>query len=117
MYAVIKYHNYRKEQNFEILLISNDINYAKKTAFHQAKKMLSKPSLRLTTDIEERYLTPSNKIIIEYMMIEVKEYTQSQFKIISTYSTIFSVVELPENKEIELLEDEDQNLICNNYDY
>ena len=29
MYAVVKYNNYRKEQDFKVILISDDINYAK----------------------------------------------------------------------------------------
>ena len=115
MYAVVRYNNYRKEQEFKIILISDDINYSKKIAFHNAKKMLSDSSYKLTTDIQEHYLIPSNKIIIEYMKVKVEEYKKNKFKIISTHSTVFSVIELPENKEIELLEEEDNNLICNNY--
>jgi hypothetical protein len=80
--------------------------------------MLSDSSYKLTTDIQEHYLIPSNKIIIEYMKVKVQEYRKNKFKIISTHSTVFSVIELPQNKDIELLEileEEDNNLICNNY--
>ena len=38
MYAVIEYNDYRKEQNFEIIITTNDVDYAKKVAFHNAKK-------------------------------------------------------------------------------
>jgi hypothetical protein len=29
MYAVVEYNNYNKEQNFEIKLVTNDLDYAK----------------------------------------------------------------------------------------
>jgi len=54
-----------------------------------------------------------NKTIIEYMIVEVCEY---KFKIISTFSTVYSVIELPNHEKIELLEDIDEKLIFNNYD-
>ena len=37
MYAVIEYNNYPKEQDFEIKLVTNDLDYAKKLAFNNAK--------------------------------------------------------------------------------
>ena len=47
------------------------------------------------------------------MIVEVCEY---KFKIISTFSTVYSVIELPNHEKIELLEDIDEKLIFNNYD-
>ena len=40
MYAVVHYHNSRKEQDFEIKMVTDDINYAKKLAFHHAEEDL-----------------------------------------------------------------------------
>lgn len=48
------------------------------------------------------------------MQVNVEEYKKNKFKIISTHSTVFFVIELFKNKKIELLE-EDNNLIYNNY--
>lgn len=40
MYAVVEYNDYRKEQRFEVISVTDDIEYAKKLAFQNAKKAL-----------------------------------------------------------------------------
>ena len=79
MYAVIEYNNYRKEQDFEIKLVTNDLDYAKKLAFNNAKKDIKKSSYKITTNIDIHHLRPINKTIIEYMIIEVNEYKENKF--------------------------------------
>jgi uncharacterized membrane protein YheB (UPF0754 family) len=120
MYTVVKYNNYRKEQNFEIKLVTDDLEYAKKLAFNNAKKEILKrsdlsSSYKLSTDIQEYYLYPENKKIVQYIVVQVEKYEKNKLKISSTYSTVHAVLELPKHEKIESLEEIDDNLICNNY--
>lgn len=119
MYAVVKYNNYRKEQTFEIKLVTDDVDYAKKLAFNNAKKDILRhsdsSSYRLSTDIQEYYLYPENKTIVQYIIVEVEKYGKNKLKICSTYSTVHGVLELPKDEKVESLEDIDDNLICNDY--
>jgi hypothetical protein len=87
MYAVVEYNNRRKEQDFEIKMVTYDLDYAKKVAFQNVKKDLSHllPKLenssifKITTNKnEEHYLQPLNNVIIEYKIIEVKK-TKKRF--------------------------------------
>jgi len=115
MYAVIEYNNYRKEQNFEIKLVTNDLDYAKKIAFNNAKNDIKNSSHKITTNINEHHLRPINKTIIEYMIVEVCEYKNDQFRIISTFSKVYSVIELTNHEKLEILDDIDEKLIFNSY--
>ena len=120
MYTVVEYNNYRKNQNFEIKLVTDDLEYAKKLAFNNAKKKMlgynnSSYSYRLSTDIQEYYLYPENKTIVQYIVAEVEKYGKNKLKICSTWSTVYAVLELQKHEKNESLEDIDDNLICNNY--
>jgi hypothetical protein len=168
MYSVVEYNNYRKEQTFEIKIITDNLDYAKKYAFNRAKTFLNtenetmdecdKITNKITTNISEKYLYPNNDIIIEYSVITVRECDDDdndddnndddnndnddddnddddnndnddddnndnnddntiKYKIISSYSTIFSVIKLTSHIEIENLENIDETLICNNLDW
>lgn len=119
MYLIVEY-NCHKEQDFEIKMVTNDFDYAKKLAFNNAKMSIRDASFKITTNIQEYHLQSINKIIIEYMVAEVltthnkqiKEPNQS--KIISTGSTIFAVLELPDLIQFDL-PDIDETFICNEY--
>ena len=110
MYAFIKYNNYRKNQNFEIITVTDDLEYARKLAFNNAKNDIQDSPYKITTCIQDYYIYPKNKKIVQYMMVEVNKN-----KIISCFSTIYAVIELPIHEKVKLLEDIDDKLICNNY--
>jgi len=57
-------------------------------------------------------LTPINKTIISYKVIEVEKYKE-RFKIKSSFTKTYAVIEL--EKEIENIEEIDTSLICDNY--
>lgn len=119
MYAVIEYDDYRKEQSFEVIKTTDDIDYAKKVAFQYATNQIKNTSryandfiYRITTRVENEYLRPINKTIISYKVIEVEKYKE-RFKIKSSFSTTYAVIEI--EKEIENIQEIDTSLICNNY--
>ena len=59
MYAVVDFTDYRKDNRFEVVGVTEDVEYAKKVAFQIAKKELSrmrnteKSFYKITTKIEE----------------------------------------------------------------
>ncbi len=117
MYAVIEYNDYRKEQNFEIIITTNDVDYAKKVAFHYAKKDISKYEdddsiCKITTKLTNEYLFPSNKIIISFRIINVVKQ-KKDYKIISYSTGVYAVVNIEEKYEV--VEEIDNALICDNY--
>ena len=66
MYAVVKYNDYHEEQNFEVIMTTNDMEYAKKLAFQYTKNIISEYNdnsmYKIITKIENQYLWPINKI-------------------------------------------------------
>lgn len=125
MYLIVEYNNYRKEQDFEIKMVTNDLDYAKKIAFNNAKMSIPDSSFKISTNIQEHHLQPLNKIIIEYMVVEVErknghsnkppnELPNEQFKIISSCSAVFAVLELPDLIQMDV-PDIDETFICNEY--
>ena len=117
MYAVVEYNDYRKEQSFEVIATTDDVEYAKKVAFQNAKKNLPKDKsdsiYKITTKIENEYLEPINKIVVAYKIVEVEKY-KKEFIIRTPYSSVYAVLKL-KKQEIEI-EEIDMSLICNNYD-
>ena len=117
MYAVVEYNDYRKEQSFEVIATTDDVEYAKKVAFQNAKKNLPKDTsdsiYKITTKIENEYLEPINKIVVAYKIVEVEKY-KKEFIIRTPYSSVYAVLKL-KKQEIEI-EEIDMSLICNNYD-
>ena len=128
MYAVVEYNNYRKEQFFKVILTTEDVEYAKRVAFHYAKKEIKedkKDCYKITTEISECYLYPENKCIVQYTMIRVKPIQirkETAYKIQATYSTVHAVIQIdppPVLDDIHIPEI-DTNLLCENpysYDY
>ena len=122
MYAVVEYNDYRKEQSFEVITTTDDVDYAKKVAFQYAMNDIKKASIytndsvyRITTKVENEYLRPINKTIISYKVIDVEEY-EKRFKIKSSFSSKYAVIEI--KKEIENIQEIDTSFICDNfYDY
>ena len=123
MYAVVEYNNCRKEQDFEIKMVTYDLDYAKKVAFQNAKKDLSHllPKLNTssmfkitTNNNEEYYLQPLNNVIIEYKIIEVKK-TKNRFQLLRAFSTMYSVVQIEKEEKKDQLEEIDETMICNDY--
>ena len=119
MYAVVEYNDFRKEQSFEVITTTDDVDYAKKVAFQYATNQIKNVSryandfiYRITTRVENKYLRPINKTIISYKVIEVEKYKE-RFKIKSSFSTTYAVIEI--EKEIENIQEIDPSLICNNY--
>ena len=119
MYAVVEYDDYRKEQSFEVISTTDDVDYAKKVAFQYAMNQIKNVSryandyiYRITTRVENEYLRPINKTIISYKVIEVEKYKE-KFKIKSSFSTTYAVIEL--EKEIENIPEIDISLICDSY--
>ncbi len=122
MYAVVKYNDYHKEQSFEVITITTDVEYAKKVAFQYAVNQIKKISryandsiYRITTRVINQHLQHINKTIVSYKVIEVEKYKKG-FKIESSFSTTYAVFEI--KKEIENIEEIDSSLICDDfYDY
>jgi hypothetical protein len=119
MYALVEYNDYRKEQSFELITTTNDVEYAKKIALQHIQKIISTYSdhsmYKITTTIENRYLRPINKTIIAYKVIEVKKHKKG-FKLESEYSNVYAVIEF---NQIEIpqehIDEIDATLICDNY--
>ena len=118
MYAVVKYNDYRKEQSFEVIMATSDVEYAKKIAFQNAKKKLPKDTndyiCKITSKIVNEYLEPINKTIIAYKIIEIHKYENKSI-IRDRYSTVYAVLEL-KKQEIGDIEEIDTSLICDNYE-
>lgn len=117
MYAVVEYNDYHKDQCFEVIMTTDDIEYAKKAAFQRAKKNIPKARrstcYKITTKItDNNYLRPTNKQIISYRIIDVGTY-KNGFKIIGYDSNIYAVIEI--NPIVENIEQIDTSLICNDY--
>ena len=123
MYAVVDFTDYRKDNRFEVVTFTEDLEYAKKIAFQSAKKTLSrqrnteKTFYKITTkiqDYEYEYLHPLNKIIVAYKIIELVEYKKG-FKIVSCNTNVHAVVELDKTEITENLNEIDPSLVCDNY--
>jgi hypothetical protein len=119
MYAVVEYNDFRKEQSFEVITTTDDVDYAKKVAFQYAMNDIKKISsytndslYRITTNVENEYLRPINKTIISYKVIEVEKYKKG-CKIQSSFSNKYAVIEI--KKEIENIQEIDTSLICDDY--
>lgn len=119
MYAVVQYSDYRKEQNFEVITTTDDVDYAKKVAFQYAKNSIPQISsnednsfYKINTRVKNEYLRPINKTIIAYRVINVKNYRK---KVIINYSytNIYAVIEV--DKDLGNIEEIDTSLICDNY--
>lgn len=120
MYAVVEYDDYRKDQSFEVIRTTDDVDYAKKVAFQFAMNQIKNVSryannhiYRITTNVENEYLRPINKTIISYKVINLEKYKKG-FKIESSFSTTYAVIELI-NEDIENIPEIDTSLICNEY--
>lgn len=117
MYAVVKYMDYRKEQSFEVIMSTDDLEYAKKVAFQTAKNAIprwwSEDSLyKITSLVEHQYLRSDNKTIISYKVIEVVK-CKNKFKMVSCNSILYEVLKL--NNDIGDVEEIDQSLICDDH--
>lgn len=118
MYAVVRYNDYRKEEDFEIIATTTDVEYAKKIAFNKIKEGMPEPKnddelYKIATHIETEYFQPINKEIISYRIIKLKKY-KHKLKKLYHYTTKYAVLEFSvENNEI--LEEIDTSLICDNY--
>ena len=100
MYAVVRYNDYRKEQDFEIIGTTTDVEYAKKIAFNKIKENIQNMPecknddelYKIETDIETYYFQPINNEIISYRIIKVKK-CKNKLKKIYHYTTTYAVVE------------------------
>ena len=122
MYAIVDFTDIRNEQSFNVVETTQDVEYAKKLAFHLAKKELSKEKntekyfykITTTKDYEYEYLYPLNKIIIAYKIIELIKY-KNGFTISSCNANIYAVIELKQREAIQDIDEIDVSLICDNY--
>jgi len=116
MYAVVKYNDYRKEQSFEVIITTYDIEYAKKVAFNIVKNDIPQSSdnsiYKITTVSKNEYLRPVNKTLISYRIINVEKY-KSGFRKLYHFSTIYAVIEV--KPDIENVQEIDSSFICDNY--
>jgi hypothetical protein len=118
MYAVVRYNDYRKEEHFEIIATTTDVECAKKIAFNKIKEDIPECKdddelYKIATDIETEYFQPINEEIISYRIIKVKKY-KNKFKKLYHYTTKYAVIEFAvENNEN--LKEIDTSLICDNY--
>ena len=123
MYAVVYFTDYRKDNRFEVVGVTDDVEYAKKVAFQIAKKELSrqrnteKTFYKITSKIEDyeyEYLHPINKIIVAYKIIELVKYKEG-LKIVSCNTSVHAVIELDKTEITENVDEIDPLLICDNY--
>lgn len=119
MYAVVKFNDSYEKEYFEVIITSDNLEYAKKVAFSSCKEDLPKDTddyiYRITTEIETEYLHPINKIITDYRIVQLKEY-ENGYKLLSLSSKVYAVIELKTyNSNIYNIDDIDNNLICNDY--
>jgi hypothetical protein len=126
MYAVVRYNDYRKEQDFEIIATTTDVEYAKKIAFNKIKENIQNMPecknddelYKIETDIETDYFQPINKEIVSYRIIKVKK-CKNKLKKIYHYTTKYAVVEFAVVEfavgNSENLEEIDTSLICDDY--
>jgi hypothetical protein len=119
MYAVVQYNDYRKEQHFEVITTTDDVDYAKKVAFQYAKNSIPQISsnennsfYKINTRVRNEYLRPINKTIIAYRVINVKNY-KKKVTIQYSFTNIYAVIEL--DKDLGNIEEIDTSLICDNY--
>jgi hypothetical protein len=118
MYAVVRYNDYRKEEHFEIIATTTDVEYAKKIAFNKIKENMPESKqddelYKIATYIETEYFQPINKEIISYRIIKVKKY-KNKLKKLYHYTTKYAVVEFAV-ENTENLNEIDSSLICDNY--
>ena len=121
MYAVVRYNDYRKEEDFEIIATTSDVEYAKKIAFNKIKESMPEWNdddelHKIATDIETEYFQPINKEIIAYRIIKVKK-CKNKFIKLYHYTTKCAVIEFIEFavENHENLKEIDTDLICDNY--
>jgi hypothetical protein len=122
MYAVVEFTDYRKDNRFEVVAFTEDVEYAKKLTFKSANKDLSrqrnneKTFFKITKiqDYEYEYLHPVNKIIVAYKIIEL-EKCKKGVKIVSCNTNVYAVVELDKTDITENLDEIDSSLVCENY--
>jgi len=118
MYAVVRYNDYRKEEHFEIIATTTDVECAKKIAFNKIKEDIPECKdddelYKIATDIETEYFQPINEEIISYRIIKVKK-CKNKLKKLYHYTTKYAVVEFAvENNEN--LKEIDTSLICDDY--
>lgn len=119
MFAIVEYNDYRKEQSFEVIMTTDNVEYAKKIAFQHMKKiMYTYPDFsmyKITTNIENHHLRPVNKTIVAYRIINVEKYKKG-FRMKASYSNVCAVIELKKiETHQEYIDEIDSTLICNNY--
>ena len=114
MYAVIQYNNYRKEVNFKVNHLTNDLEEAKKVAFYHAKHNIpTDENIYKITSIEDSYcyVQSLNQTIIQYRVICVSKYKQ-KYKFEFSESDIYAVIEMQKK---QIVEDIDTTLLCDDY--
>jgi len=121
MYAVVRYNDYRKQEDFQIISTTTDVEYAKKIAFNKIKEYMQyipeckhdDELYKIATDIETEYFQPNNREIISYRIIKVKK-CRNKLKKIYHYTNKYAVLEF-EVENSENLEEIDTSLICDDY--
>jgi hypothetical protein len=114
MYAVIQYNNYRKEVNFKVNHLTNDLEEAKKVAFYHAKHNIpTDENIYKITSIEDSYcyVQSLNQTIIQYRVICVSKYKQ-KYKFEFSETDIYAVIEMQKK---QIVEDIDTTLLCDDY--
>ena len=120
MYAIVKYNDYSKEQHFEVIRTTDDVEYAKKFAFQLAKKLLSlyrdvsNYVYKIANKNENLYLYPVNETIVAYNINELVKY-KNKLKLVTAFSTVYAVVKMRPNSESEDIEEIDTTLIYDDY--
>jgi len=124
-YCVVEYNDCYREQSFEVIMTTDDLEYAKKVAFLKAKIDMTKynynysdETYKITTVIDNEYNALSNKIIVSYKVATV-EKSKNGFKFIEVDEYTYSVIQIKkDNFSIEdyNIEEIDTSLICNDFD-
>jgi hypothetical protein len=124
-YAVVTYDNRRNDDNeIEITHVTDNLEYAKKLAFHYAKKGF--PTKRyygrkeykiLKNYYHEEYSIHLHNVIVDYRIGEVEYDDENddeteKYDITDVWNNVWAVVKI--NNEIEEVEDIDESVIYEN---
>ena len=129
MFAVVNYNDYRKEVDFKIHMVTNDIEEAKKIAFQHSVKLLQEVrkddkdadkdnqcEYKITTNNESKnYVQCLNKIVMTYTVICVLQRKNKAPKLEYAETSIYAVVELPREINKDGVGVIDSSLLCNDY--
>ena len=126
MYAVVYYNDYRKEVDFKIHMVTNDLKEAMNAGFHYATEKLKQIQgvckndnceFKITTNNESNnYVECLNRTVLTYTVVCLSKNKDTIHKLEYADTSIHAVVELPrEINNVGNTDLVDFSLLCNDY--